>query len=122
MTPRGWLSDGGGRPGSGSVMADGGGRPRWGVVILLSVGAPTRSALTGESTRGLGDTRDFASEMRGEKSWVVRPPNSVLAGCEMVSNIDIDQKVEHVTGPMWRMSMCVFVRGMGKTRGEAASR
>lgn len=92
MAPRAWLKDGGGLPGSGSVMAAGGGRPRWGVVILLSLETPTRSELNGESTLGWGDTRDFASDIRGEKSWVGLPPNSTLAGCEMVSDMDIDQR------------------------------
>ena len=80
-------------------MAEGGGRPRWGVVILSSEAALTRSELTGESIFGLGDRRDFASGMRGEKSWVKRPPNSVLDGCEMVSNMDIEgEPWQHVRG------------------------
>ena len=50
-----------------------------------------RSELTGESTlAGFGETRDFASDIRGEKSWMDRPPKSVLAGCESVSDMDID--------------------------------
>ena len=82
---------GGGLPGSGRAMAAGGGRPRCGVVILLSMELPTRNELKGESIRGgLGDTRDFASDIRGENSWMVLPPNSTLAGCEMVSDMDVD--------------------------------
>lgn len=72
-------------------MADGGGSPRCGVDILVSGVELTRSELTGESTFGFGDSRDFASGMRGEKSWVVRLPKSVLVGCAMVSNIDIGE-------------------------------
>ena len=59
---------------------------------MLSVEVLARSELTGESTlAGFGDTRDFANGIRGEKSWMVRPPKSVLAGCESVSDIDMDQ-------------------------------
>ena len=69
MAPGIWLSGGGGRPGSGRVMADGGGRPRCCVDILLSSGwTLARSELTGESTFSLGDSRDFAKGIRGEKS------------------------------------------------------
>ena len=69
MAPGIWLSWSGGRPGSGRVIADGGGRPRWGVDILWSSGLTlARSELTGESTFGLGDSRDFAKGIRGEKS------------------------------------------------------
>jgi hypothetical protein len=69
MAPGIWLRGGGGRPGSGRVIADGGGRPRWGVDILLSSGLTlARSEFTGESTFGLGDSRDFAKGIRGEKS------------------------------------------------------
>ena len=70
-------------------MAEGGGRPRCGVVILFSTETPTRKELSGESILGLGvgESRDFASAMRGEKSWMVLPPNSTLAGCEMVSDM-----------------------------------
>lgn len=49
----------------------------------------SRSELTGESTLGLGETRDFANDIRGEKSWVFRLPKSVLSGWEMVSRVDI---------------------------------
>jgi hypothetical protein len=52
----------------------------------------TRSELTGESTFGLGDNRDLARGILGEKSWVNLPPKSVLAGCEMVSNMDIGKE------------------------------
>ena len=78
-------------------MADGSGRPRCGVVIVWSGWLLARSELTGESTfGGWGDTRDFANEMRGEKSWVYRPPNSVLDGWEMVSDVDIGSSAKHV--------------------------
>ena len=90
MEPRGWLNDGGGLPGSGRVIADGGGSPRCCVDIFTSDVALTRSEFTGVSTFGFGDSRDVASGIRGEKSWVGLPPNSVLVGCERVSNMDIE--------------------------------
>jgi len=71
-------------------MDDGGGRPRCGVDMLSSALTLTRSELIiGVSILGWGHTRDLGSGSRGEKSWVfLLPPNSVLVGCERVSNID----------------------------------
>ena len=101
-------------------MAEGGGKPRCGVVILWSVGvveALTRSELTGESTRGWGENRDLASAIRGEKSWVVLiPPNSVLHGWEMVSNMDIGGEKRR-----WQQKALEegpFVVGLGVKRGR----
>ena len=70
-------------------MAEGGGNPRCCVDILVSDVALTRSEFTGVSTFGFGDKRDFASDILGEKSWVAFPPNSVLGGCERVSDKDM---------------------------------
>ena len=57
---------------------------------MLVFGASlTRSELTGESTFAWGESRDLASDILGEKSWVTLPPKSVLGGCERVSNMDI---------------------------------
>lgn len=53
---------------------------------MFSVETPTRSELNGESTLSFGETRDLASEMRGENSWATLL-NSVLTGCEMVSDM-----------------------------------
>lgn len=47
------------------------------------------SEVTGESTLGFGETRGLGNANRGEKSWVVLLPNSVLDGCGIVSNIDM---------------------------------
>lgn len=56
---------------------------------------PTRSELTGEEvpTRELGEKRDLASDILGLNSWVNLWPNSVLDGCEMVSDMDIGLKL-----------------------------
>lgn len=59
------------------------------LLVLLMEEPPTRSELKGESTRGWGERRDLAREMRGEKSWASLLPNSTLAGCEMVSDMDM---------------------------------
>ena len=93
-------------------MAAGGGRPRCCVVILISVEPPTRSELNGESILGLGETRDFASDIRGEKSWMVLPPNSTLAGCEMVSDIAL------IRGVACDQAMHVCVQVCARGRGE----
>lgn len=94
------------------------------MVILWSGWVLARSELTGESIFGLGDIRDFASDIRGEKSWVLRPPKSILGGCEMVSKVDIG------TGVAWdggeRRARRVFVQRpsrynvAGKQSGERA--
>lgn len=48
-----------------------------------------RSEVTGESTLVFGEARGLGNAKCGEKSWMVLLPNSVLAGCGIVSNIDI---------------------------------
>lgn len=56
MVPSGCPSDGGGRLGSGRVIAEGGGSPRCCVDILSLALALTRSEPTGELTLGLAET------------------------------------------------------------------
>lgn len=96
-------------------MAAGGGSPRWGCgpdMLPSDDGvALARSELTGEgvSTRGLGEKRDLVSDdILGLNSWVNLLPNSVLAGWEIVSDIDIGRRSsmcsheDLVYGRMWR--------------------
>lgn len=63
-------------------------------------------------TRELGEKRDLASDILGLNSWVILWPNSVLDGCEMVSDMDIGL----------RLSMCsTWVQTMGQCEGRERS-
>ena len=57
-------------------------------------------------TRELGEKRDLASDILGLNSWVNLWPNSVLDGCEMVSDMGTGLKLSMCSTWMQAMDQC----------------